>query len=129
MIDDISADKRAAQQTIDEWLQEYETGIPVLPGSLSKEGSTLHRIPRLRYESHRTTKEGRLVLAFTDIDTAEEVVAFFNIDIKKKVISKRRRQPMIQFVPNVPHHRDYGVFIERDSSLGKIGEGIVISNI
>ena len=81
---DISSDERARFQTVEEWLLEYETGKPVMPGTLSKPVSTLHPIPILQHESHRTTRDARVVLAFRDIETGKEVVAFFNVDIRRQ---------------------------------------------
>jgi len=82
---DISSAERARLQTVEEWLLEYETGKPVMPGILTKELTRPQRINHiLRYESHRTTKVGHLVLAFIDIESWQEVNAFFNVGIIKK---------------------------------------------
>jgi len=55
-----------------------------MPGAVNKEKLPLQRTPLLRYHSHRTTKYGRLVMAFTDTETGQEVDVFFNVDIIKK---------------------------------------------
>lgn len=81
----LSSGERARLQTTDEWLLEYGTGKPVMPGNLTKDLTQPPCIDHmLRYESHRTTKSGRLVLAFIDIESGQEVDAFFNVDIIKK---------------------------------------------
>jgi len=81
---DLSPSERARLQTVDEWLLEYETGKPVIPGAVNKELLPLKHSPILRYESHRTTKNSRLVMTLTDTETGQEVVAFFNVDIKRR---------------------------------------------
>lgn len=80
---DISSAERARLQTVEEWLLEYETGKPVIPGTLSKESVFVQRTVMLHYDSHRTTKDGRLVMAFIDIHTGQEVDTFFNVNIKR----------------------------------------------
>jgi hypothetical protein len=36
------------------------------------------------YQGHRTTKQGSLVLSFVNIETEEEAVAFFNVDVRRQ---------------------------------------------
>jgi len=81
---DLSPGERTRLQTVDEWLLEYETGKPILPGIQEIELTRPQIISHiLRYESHRTTTSGRLVLVFIDIGTGQEVNAFYNVDIKR----------------------------------------------
>jgi hypothetical protein len=87
--------ERVRNQTVDEWLQEYETEKKVFPAQrqiAKPENVTELRSPStnsmpakatLAYMGHRTTKLGRLVLAFIDTKTGEEVAAFFNVSIKQ----------------------------------------------
>jgi len=80
----LSSRERARLQTVEEWLLEYKTGKPVMPSILTKKQTWPQSVNVvLRYESHRTTKSGRLILAFIDVETGQEVVAFFNADIKR----------------------------------------------
>lgn len=81
---ELSSSDRARLQTVEEWLLEYETGKPVMPGTCSKESTQAQRISLLQFESHRTTMKGRLVMALIDKETREEVDAFFNVDIMRK---------------------------------------------
>jgi len=81
---DFSSCERARLQTVEEWLLEYETGKPVIPGAVKKELLPLKHTPILRYDSHRTTINRRLVMAFIDTETGQKVDAFFNVDIKRK---------------------------------------------
>lgn len=47
--------------------------------------------PILRFDHHRTTKNGHLVLAFIDIATGDEVNCFFNVDVRgQRGLSKGR---------------------------------------
>lgn len=88
----ISSAERARLQTVEEWLLEYKTGKPVMPSILTKKQSWPQSVNVvLRYESHRTTKfsrlitkSSRLILAFIDVETGQEVNAFFNADIIRK---------------------------------------------
>jgi len=81
---DISSAERARLQTVEEWLLEYETGKPVMPGTCSKESTQDQCISLFQFESHRTTMKSRLVMALIDKETREEVDAFFNVDIMRK---------------------------------------------
>jgi hypothetical protein len=80
----ITKTERVKNQTIEEWLKEYTTGIKVMPAALSKDFSHNPRVPSMKYDSHRTTKEGSLVMAFIDVETGQELDAFFNVDIKRQ---------------------------------------------
>jgi len=42
------------------------------------------------YQGHRTTKLGCLVLSFVNIETEEEAVAFFNVDVRRQRGPKER---------------------------------------
>jgi len=81
---DISPAERARLQTVEEWLLEYETGKPVMPGTLAQETSQPLQAPKFSFDSHRTTRNGRLVLVNIDVETGKEAVTFFNVDIKRK---------------------------------------------
>jgi len=80
--------QRIRNQTVEEWLQEYETGQKVFPSKLSATVTTLPKKPpstrAFVFESFRTTRLSRLVMAFIDTMTGEEAVAFFNVDIQKQ---------------------------------------------
>lgn len=100
--------ERARDQTVAEWLLEYETGEPVTPSAWrlantencvisvsgqkeslanrrSKNGVTLlSRQPTLRYEFFKTIKKGRVLLIFSVVGSADEAVAWFNVDIAKQ---------------------------------------------
>lgn len=78
--------ERIKNQTIDEWVEEYETGKPVIPAC------TTHKVQSdpvpdecslvLRYDHHRTANSysGVVVLSFLD-DQETEYDAFFNADL------------------------------------------------
>lgn len=68
----MALDDYVRRQSVDEWLAEYG-GEPA--------PSTTPAEPILIYDTHRTTKNGHLVLAFIDKETGEEVCAFFNVDV------------------------------------------------
>lgn len=103
--------ERARDQTIAEWSLENEAGEPVRPatwdmptGTTSaatvvpasefvrrrQDAEKLPKMPRqsspplLRYEMYKTTKLGRLNLVFSMAGSADDVVAWFNITIKKQ---------------------------------------------
>jgi hypothetical protein len=86
----MESQERARLQTTDEWLEEYETGVPVIPAALSPMPASQSILTKkeililgpLVFDSHRTTKEGSVVLSFIDPETSEEYVAFFNVDIR-----------------------------------------------
>ena len=81
---DITETERVKYQTNEEWIQEYETGIKVMPAAPRNDSLPCPRVPLLKFDSHRTTKNGSLVIAFIDMETGQEVDAFFNVDIKRK---------------------------------------------
>jgi hypothetical protein len=103
--------QRAYDQTVEEWLLEYETGVPVRPAAWDMptvttraatvvpasefvrrrqdaeklpQRSRQSALPLLRYEMYKTTKLGRLNLVFNMAGSADDVVAWFNITIKKQ---------------------------------------------
>lgn len=86
----MESQERARRQTVDEWLAERFPDSPIdhidEPTSLvSQPISFLTKTEILRalvYHSHRTTKDGCVVLSFVDPDTSEEFVAFFGVDIR-----------------------------------------------
>lgn len=88
-------DDRAHLQTRSEWLRELETGKPVTPSR----AALPMRAARLRFDHHRTTIHGRLVLAFVDMDTGEEAVAFFNVSITTRAGGRYRKGVGGQFNP------------------------------
>ena len=80
--------RRIQNQTVEEWLQEYETGQKVFPSKLSATVTPLPQKPpstrAFVFDSFRTTRLSRLVMAFIDTMTGEEAVAFFNVDTQKQ---------------------------------------------
>ena len=80
--------QRIQNQSVEEWLQEYETGQKVFPSKLSATVTPLPKKPpstrALVFDSFRTTRLSRLVMAFIDTMTGEEGDTFFNVDIKKQ---------------------------------------------
>jgi len=80
--------QRIQNQSVEEWLQEYETGKKVFPSKLSATVTPLPKKPTsiraFVFDSFRTTRLGRLVMAFIDTMTGEEGVTFFNVDINKQ---------------------------------------------
>lgn len=78
---------RAKAQTTDEWLKEYDTGVPVFPGSLATPKVTLENSASIyRYIGHRTADvqgraSGTLILEFENIATGLLAVTFFNVDV------------------------------------------------
>lgn len=80
-----NSDRRARLQSCDEWLEEYETGKPVIPEEAFKQKRVFaqdHRLV-LRYDHHRTAKtySGVVILSFLD-SNEDEYVIFFNADIR-----------------------------------------------
>lgn len=80
--------ERARKQTVEEWLEEYTTGIPVEPGSLKKaiaQAKLEHEASNSRllykYVVHRTIRRGGLILAFKNLETYEEAISFFNVEL------------------------------------------------
>ena len=69
---------RAKQQTCEEWLEELERGKPVSPKNKP------YFVTGLQFDHHRTTKTGSVVLSFNSSPLEEEVVAFFNCDIRRQ---------------------------------------------
>jgi hypothetical protein len=90
-----NGDRRARLQSCEEWLEEYETGIPVIPAN-----SKLI----LSYDHHRTANsyKGAVVLSFMD-SNGDEYVKFFNVDLYHQRGSKKGTQRKIglggQFLP------------------------------
>ncbi len=98
---------RAYDQTVEEWLQEYDTGVPVIPAAWSKESVPANTEERplgvqdvqvhqnackvngvldtkaeplkLFYDTFRTTKDSRLVIVLTDKKSELEFTVWFNI--------------------------------------------------
>jgi len=87
--------ERGRLQTTEEWLEEYKTGKPVypaaaksnLPVTLPDKESNIYT-----YDSHRTTKRGRLVLSFINNETGEEAIIWFNVDTYGKRGCKSGKQ-------------------------------------
>jgi hypothetical protein len=77
------SEQRARAQSIEEWLAENATGIPVLPKNLN-DNSGFQGEVNLVYNHHRTTKDGRLVMAFLNVLTEQEVVYFCNVDVRRQ---------------------------------------------
>lgn len=88
-------DERARLQSRSEWLREMESGKPVPPSCAIQP----IRAARLRYDRHRTTRHERVVLAFIDLDTGEEVDAFFNVSVTKRNGGRYRKGKGGQFSP------------------------------
>jgi len=109
--------ERAQLQTVQEWLLEYETGEVVEPRAAQKmpahgdikPGSTstglydfnirsakaLGRVrPELKFDSHKTTSQGRLLLMFIEINSRREVVAWFNVSTQnqRKIAHKSKKK-------------------------------------
>lgn len=83
--------ERARQQTVEEWLEEYTTGIKVTPGSLKNpavqaksEREASNPTLQYKYVGHRTSYLGRVILVFECLETGKEVYSFFNVDIEGK---------------------------------------------
>ena len=85
-----------SKSEVGSWIKAYEsresaTSMPlddtymssqvssVLQTSLTQEVGNLYE-----YQGHRTTKLGSLVLSFVNIETEEEAVAFFNVDVRRQ---------------------------------------------
>ena len=85
MISDL---ERIRNQTVEEWLQEYETGQKVFPNKLSTTVTPLPQKPPLTrafvFDSFRTTRLSRLGTEYMDTKPGEEAVTFFNVDIQKQ---------------------------------------------
>lgn len=95
-----SEQKRIQNQTIDEWVSDYEGVEPAGPKTQTVAEAPyknwMHETPRtrinsqpingliLRYDTHRTTKNGAVVLVFFVVATGEEAVLFFNADNRKQ---------------------------------------------
>tara|TARA_R110002110_G_scaffold301156_1_gene515222 strand:- start:183872 stop:184414 length:543 start_codon:yes stop_codon:yes gene_type:complete len=75
-------------QSVDEWLADYESE-PVQAHNYKPHGrvravaETQAPTLCLCFDHHRTTRDGRLVLAFLDPE-GRECVAFFNVDIRRQ---------------------------------------------
>lgn len=103
--------ERVRSQTNEQWLQEYEVGknIPsvaifqnhddryvtfktntkdencrTIGSSNYEEEFDAKNEYELEFDSHRTTKNGSVILAFTVIELFEEAVIFFNCDIYRQ---------------------------------------------
>lgn len=110
--------KRAQDQTTDEWALEHETGQEVRPAAWGVEPGSIRAVtvasvnklarpqlevknPRhstaigsnvlLKYEIHKTTRQGRLNLVFRIVGTTDEAVAWFNVSTERKRVSKKPR--------------------------------------
>ena len=70
---------RVYNQTTDEWLAEYDTGIVQPAKEIHSQMCNLV----LTFDHHRTarTKSGSVILSFIEMATREEYVAFFNADL------------------------------------------------
>lgn len=82
-MDITDSDKRARVQSVDDWVSEYSTGIRVIPNSRDREPYSNPEVI-LRFDHHRTTKDGKLVLSFVNIQIPQEIVCFFNVDVRRQ---------------------------------------------
>ena len=69
---------RVKDQTLDEWVEELKSGKPVSPKNKP------YFVTGLKFDHHRTTKTGSVVLSFNSSSLEDEVVAFFNCDIRRQ---------------------------------------------
>jgi hypothetical protein len=79
----VNSDQRARIQSTDEWLEELYTGRPVPPSARLGRKPIIQRTT-LKYDHHRTSKRGNLILAFIDEQTKKEIVCFFNVDVSRQ---------------------------------------------
>ena len=94
--------EHARKQTVEEWLEEYKTGEKVAPGSLKNaiapaklEHEASNSRLEYKYVGHRTIRRGGLILALENLETYEEAISFFNVDIHGK--HKRGEKKNISF--------------------------------
>ena len=85
-----------SKSEVDSWIKAYESRESVTSMPLddtymsSKVSSVLQTSPTqevgnlYEYQGHRTTKQGSLVLSFVNVETEEEAVAFFNVDVRRQ---------------------------------------------
>jgi hypothetical protein len=81
---------RVYNQTTEEWLAEYDTGV-VKPAEKTR---SQRRNLILVFDHHRTAKaqSGSVILSFIDLATREEYVAFFNADLTWQRGSRKGQQ-------------------------------------
>lgn len=91
---------RVQHQTNEEWEEERWTGVKVQPKSTRLVNPVSSS---LIYQTHRTTKRGSVALVFDNVETGEEVVAFFNVDIRRQRGSNKGQSYQVghkgQFLP------------------------------
>ena len=85
-----------SKSEVGSWIKAYEsresaTSMPLDDTYMSSQvSSVLQTSPTqevgnlYEYQGHRTTKLGCLVLSFVKIETEEEAVAFFNVDVRRQ---------------------------------------------
>ena len=85
-----------SKSEVDSWIKAYEsresaTSMPLDDTYMSPKVSGVPQSPPTQefgnlyeYQGHRTTKQGSLVLSFVNIETEEEAVAFFNVDVRRQ---------------------------------------------
>lgn len=101
-----NGERRAKLQSCDEWLEEYETGQPVVPANVFNRRLSAEASSKLvlRYDHHRTAKsyKGAVVLSFVD-SNGDEYVKFFNVDLSHQRGPKKGTQRKVglggQFLP------------------------------
>ena len=76
---------RVLNQSVNEWLEEYETGKLNQSKQVISILDTCPLAVHYRYVEHRTAKnkgtgKGFLVLCFEHVETREEAFAFYNVD-------------------------------------------------
>ena len=91
----MTSDERAKLQTVEEWLEEYNAGKPVYPATALKDSS--HVTPKAHsqiyiFDSHRTTRDSRLVLSFVDEKTDSKAIMWINVDINRKRGEQKGKQ-------------------------------------
>lgn len=87
----MDSQQRAKLQTMDEWVEELSTGKTVDPRGEGKTQFPELVLPELIYDSHRTflnirtgKGDGHVALVFINMLTRNEVVAFFNVDLRRQ---------------------------------------------
>ena len=85
-----------SKSEVGSWIKAYEsresaTSMPLDDTYMSSQVSSVlqtlltQEVGNLyEYQGHRTTKLGSLVLSFVNIETEEEAVAFFNVDVRRQ---------------------------------------------
>ncbi len=92
---------RVCNQTNEEWLREYETGVVKPAGKTCRQLHTLELV----FDHHRTarTKSGSVILCFVEVATGEDYVVFFNADLTWQRSSRKGQLKKIgvggQFLP------------------------------